>query len=173
MARFLHFIHSSTKRKHPYQFLAYSWLLGLGAGGAAFRYAGNFLVPLMPLAAIGQPSIVSLFLRTSFPFLICACLVYLDKPKLLPALCLCRAFLYSYVLCAVFTAFEGCGWLIRWFLLFTPTFSCCMLYGLAQRYLSGLRKLSLIALGFWVLAIAILVCVDYFYVSPFLRQLLS
>lgn len=173
LARFLYLIESFTFRRHPRGFLAFSWLLGLGAGGLVFRYAGEPIVSLMPLAAAGQLSIVSLFLRTSLPFLLCAILVHMDKPGLLLPVCFCRAFFYAYVLCGVFAAYDGAGWLVRWLLLFSGTFGSVLLYAFAQRHVTGLRSVSLGELFLWEICLAVLAAADYFYVSPFLRQLLS
>ena len=173
VAHFLHLIESFTFRRHPRGFLAFSWLLGLGVGGLVFRYAGESIASMMLLAAAGQLSIVSLFLCTSLPFLLCATLVHMDKPGLLLPVCFCRAFLYAYALCGVFAAFDGFGWLVRWLLLFSATFGSALLYAFAQRHISGLRSVSLGELAFWEICLAVLAAVDYFYISPFLRQLLS
>ena len=172
MAWFLHPIESFTFRRHPRWYLAFSWLLGLGAGGLVFCYAGE-IVSLMPLAAAGQPSIVSLFLCTSLPFLLCAFVLYLGKPGFLLPVCFFRALFYAYVLSGVFCSFEGAGWLIRWLLLFTPTFSCVLLYGYAGRHISGLFGISVWGILGCLLWVAVLVLLDYRFVSPLLRQLLS
>ncbi len=82
MARFLHSVDSFTLRKFPKMFLALSWLLGLGLGGLVFRYAGEPMLSLMPLAVNSQLSIVSLFLSTSLPFLLCAFSAHLRQPLL-------------------------------------------------------------------------------------------
>jgi hypothetical protein len=173
MARFLHSIESFTKRKGNCLILAFSWFLGLGAGGLALRYAGEHIVSMMPLAAVGQPSIVSLFLRISLPFLLCAAAAYFHKPMLVPAVCFVHAFVYGYGLSAVFAAFAGYGWLIRLLLLFTATFGSCLLYGYAGRYVSGFRQFSLRELLLCELLIAALALFDFYRVSPLLRQLLS
>ena len=172
MARFLHPIESFTFRRYPRWYLAFSWLLGLGAGGLVFRYAGDN-VSLMPLAAAGQPSIVSLFLCTSLPFLLCAFALSLDKPGILLPVCFLRAFFYAYALSGVFCFFEGSGWLIRWLLMFTPTFGCALLYGYAGRHISGLFGVSFWELMGCLLLVAALVLLDCSFVSPLLRQLLS
>ncbi len=173
MARFLLSIDSFTLRRYPGWYLAISWLLGLGVGGLLFRYTGSFLVSWMPLAAAGQLSILSLFLSTSLPFLLCAFGVLFHQPLILLTVCFFRAFLLAYILAGVYHSFGGSGWLIRWLLLFTPTFSCVLLYRYARHHISGLSEFSiwefLCSLGF----IAVLVAADYLYISPFLRQLLS
>ncbi len=173
MARFFHSFHFFTIRRNPHWFLAFSWLLGLGAGGLVFRFSGEHISSLMLLAATGQLSIVSLFLGTSLSFLFSAFAVYLAKPRFLFAVSFFRAFLYGYVICGLFGAFKSCGWLIRWLLLFTDTFACVLLYAYISRHISGLRGFSFRSLCFCELCIGLLVSLDYYCVSPFLRQILS
>ena len=172
MARFFHFFSSFTFRRNPGWFLALAWVMGLGFGGLIFCYTGEHISSLMPLAADSQLSIFGLFLSTSLPFLLCAAAVLLSMPRLLPVIGFFRAFSYAYVLCAVFAAFGNSGWLVRFLLLFTPTAGCLLLYGYLGRYASGFRHFSPGGLGFCLICVGILVFLDYFYVSPFLRQVL-
>ena len=173
MARFLHPFDFFTFRKKPLWLLAFSWLLGLGAGGVIFRYSGEHILSLMPLAALGQLSIVSLFLRTSLPFLLTAFAVSVSWLPVLPVIGFFRALLYGYVLCGVFGAFGAYGWLIRWLLLFTDTFGCVLLYWYMSRYASGIRGFSLQGFGCCEMLLGLLISFDFYVVSPFLRQILS
>jgi hypothetical protein len=173
MAQFLHFIHSFTFRKCSSLLLALAWLVGLGFGAAIFCYSGEYTASLMPLAATGQLSIVSLLLSTSLPFLLCAAAALLSMPRLLPVIGFFRAFSYAWVVCAVFCAFGTGGWLIRLLLLFTPTWSCVLLYWYMGHHASCLRSFSCWSLGFCLLMVGILVFLDFFHVSPLLQQLLS
>ena len=173
MARFFHSFHLSFMRKTSHCFLAFSWLLGLGAGGLIYRSSGESLSSLMLLAATGQMSIVSLFLRTSLSFLISAFAVYFSKPRFLFAVSFLRAFLYGYVVCGVFGAYETCGWLIRWLLLFSDTFVCVLLYVYISRHITGLRGFSFRSLLCCELLLGLLISIDFYVVSPFLRQILS
>ena len=173
MARFLHSVDSFTFRKRPKWHLAFSWLFGLGAGGLVFRCSGEHISSLMPLAAAGQLSIVSLLLSTSLPFLLSAFAVHISKPRLLLAVCFSKAFCYGYVVCGVFGFFGARGWLLRCLLLFTDTFACVLLYGFASRHISGLRHFRLRSLALCEILLGFLVYLDYSHVSPLLRRLLS
>ena len=173
MARFLHSFFSFTSRKNIHGILAFAWLLGLGFGGLAFCYAGESIVSMMPLAASSQLSIVGLLLSTYLPFLLCAGAVFFSMPRLLAAIGFFRAFSYAYVVCAVFAAFGSGGWLIRFLLMFTSTGACILLYWYMGRHVSGLRCFSFGGLVFCLICAGILVLLDYFHVSPLLRQLLS
>ena len=172
MARFLHSVDSFTLRKFPKMFLALSWLLGLGLGGLVFRYAGEPMLSLMPLAANSQLSIVSLFLSTSLPFLLCAFGAHLRQPRLVMMVCFGKAFLYGFTICGVFAAFGDSGWLIRLLLLFTDSLACVLLYGFACRQLAAVFPVPMRSLTYCELALGVLVYLDFSYVSPFLRQLL-
>lgn len=173
MARFMHTIESFTLRRGSCLVLAIFWTLGLGAGGLVFRYAGESIVSMMPLAASGQSSIVSLFLRASLPFLICAAAAFFQKPRLVPVVCFAHSFLYGYMVSAVFSAFGESGWLLRWLLLFTTTFSSGLLYGYARRHVTGIRPFSPRELMVFEFLLAALVFLDHYHVMPLLRLLLS
>ena len=173
MAHFLYSPDIFPLRKHTRFFLAISWLLGLCAGGLTFLYAGEQASSLLLLAVAGQPSFISLFLNVSLPLLLCAFIVYLDKPGLLLPVVFLRAFIYGYILCAVYVSFRGFGWLVRWMLLFTSSFGCGVLYFYAARHITGLRIFSIGEVLLIEAILALLVFLDYFHVSPFLRQLLS
>lgn len=173
MARFLHHIDSLTFRKYSRWLLAFSWLLGLGAGGLCFRYAGDSAVSVMLLAPEAQLSIVSLFLCTLLPFLFSAFAVYLRRPRLLILICFCRAFLYAYVLCALFSAFPASGWLLRWLLLFTDSCAAALLFGFCLHHISGYYGFSATGFGLCTVCIGLAAGLDYAVISPFLRQLLS
>ena len=172
MARFLHSVASFTMRRHTKMLLALSWLLGLGFGGLFFRYAGEPLLSLMPLAASSQLSIVSLFLSTSLPFLLCAYFAHCHNPWLVMMVCFGKAFLYGFKVCGVFAAFGDSGWLIRLLLLFTDSLACVLLYGFARRQVAAVFPLSLRSLTSCELALGVIVYLDFSYVSPLLRQLL-
>lgn len=172
MARFLHSVASFTMRRHTKMLLALSWLLGLGFGGLYFRYAGEPLLSLMPLAASSQLSIVSLFLSTSLPFLLCAYFAHCHNPWLVMMVCFGKAFAYGFTLCGVFAAFGTQGWLIRLLLLFTDSLACVLLYGFAHRHAVSVLPVPLRSLVFCELALGVLIFLDFSYVSPFLRQLL-
>ena len=172
MARFLHHIDSFSFRKNAKLFLAFSWILGLGGGGLAFRYAGDVLISLMPLAVNSQLSIVGQFLSISLPFLLSAFAVFVSCPGILIPLSFCKAFAYSYLVCGVFASFGSGGWLIRWLLLFTDSVSAALLYGYAMRHISGCRNFSPVGLFGCISVVAILAGVDFAYISPLLQRLL-
>ena len=173
MARFLHSFDTFTLRKFPKMFLALSWLLGLGLGGLAFRYAGEPMLSLMPLAVNSQLSIVSLFLSTSLPFLLCAFSAHFIHPRLVMLVCFVKATLYGFAICGVDAAFGDSGWLIRLLLLFTASLACVLLYSYANRLVSAVLPVSLRRFAFCQLALGLLIYLDFSYVSPLLRQLLS
>ena len=172
MARFLHPIDSFTIRKKRQLLLAFSWILGLGAGALAFRYAGDILVSLMPLAVHSQLSIVSLLLSISLPFLLSAFAVFISCPGLWLVVGFGKAFAYSYLVCGVLACFGSAGWLIRWLLLFTDSCSAALLYGYAARFVPGLQVFSPAGLLGCLTVVALLVGIDYVYFSPLLQALL-
>ena len=172
MARFLHSFDSLTIRKADHILLAFSWLLGLGAGGLVFRDTGDSIASLMRLAAVSQMSIVGLFFNILLPFLLSAFAVYIGLPKLLLIVCFGKAFTYAFVACGIFACYDGSGWLIRWLLLFSDSCSLVLLYGYAMRHISGAGRFSLSSFLVLMVGIGLLTGVDYTMISPFLRRLL-
>lgn len=170
MARFLHHSDSCTLRKWSARLLAFSWILGLGCGGLVFRFAGESIVSLMPIAVSGPVSIVGLLTCTLLPFLFTAFAVYVSLPWLLIVVSFCKSFLYAYVSCAVLTAFGSAGWLVRALLLFSDTCGAVLLYSCWLWYLDRGRRSSVFGVCAYSIAAAAAALMDGLYIAPLLQS---
>ena len=166
-------IRSFAFRKWSRWLLAFCWIVGLGLGVLTFRHTGEYTVATMYLRKWDQVSIISLFSCALLPFLFSAFAVYLHRPGLLLIICLVRAFLYGYVLLSVCSAFSGAGWLLRWLLLFTDSCTAALFFGYSWRHIHDTFGYFAAGFGFCTAAVAMIVGVDYKFILPFLRQLLS
>ena len=172
MARFLHTSQSVYLRKYVKMLLALLWALGLAAGAIAFACIDTDLVSLLTQAAEIQPSLGPLLVTATLPFLFSVVAVYLDSPRNLFWLCFLKAFCFAYVSCAVMTAFESAGWLIRWLLLFTDICSVAVLYCFWHRHITGVRSFSPGTAAIYQAVLCLIAGIDFSVISPLLRRCL-
>lgn len=173
MAHFFCSFCSSCMRKWDKTLLALSWVLGLGCGGLLFRYSGSNLVSQMPSAVISRPSIFGLLVSSFLPLLFSAFAVYICVPYFLYGICFIKACSFAYVSCAVFAVYHNAAWLIRGLLLFTDLIGSAALYHYCHRHISGFRKYSAKSLISYAALSCFITLVDYRYISPFLRNVVS
>ena len=172
MARFLHTSQSVHLRKYDKMLLALLWALGLAAGAIAFARIDIDLVSMLTQTAEMQPSLGSLLVTSTLPFLFSVVAVYLDSPRNLFWLSFLKAFCFSYVSCAVMTAFESAGWLIRWLLLFTDICSVVVLYLYCNRHITGFRSFSKRDTAIYQAVLCLIAGIDFSIISPLLRRCL-
>lgn len=172
MARFLHRLYSSVCRKSCYILLACSWILGLGLGVLLFRYSGSGIVSLVGAAVIDRFSIVGLLSSLLLPFLFSALAVYISRPGLLYLICLAKAAAFGYLSCALFSAFPGCGWLVRLLFLFADQTGIILLFVYWQRHISGFRRFSMAGIGVYFAVILVAAGTDYCWIAPLLRKVI-
>ena len=172
MARFLHRLYSSACRKSCYIFLACSWIMGLGFGVLLFRYSDSSILSLMRAAVSSRFSIVSLLFSLLLPFLFSVFAVYISCPGLLYPVCFFKAVTFGYVSCALFSAFPGCGWLVRSMYLFADQIGVMLLFMYWQRHISCFRRFSLTGCGAYIALIVLAAGVDFYWISPFLRRII-
>lgn len=168
----LHSLEFRTFRKLPVFLLALFWSLGLVCGDFLFRFFGSNLASQMPLAAVCQPSIFGLLISFLLPFLFSVFAVYISAPKLFFLIAFIKASLFAFVSAAVYSAFEGTGWLIRFLLLFTDITGVMLLYHYWQRHISGLRSFSALSFVGYLIPGFSAVLADYYYISPLLQRVL-
>jgi hypothetical protein len=173
MARFFHSICTYAVSKSDKFLLALSWAAGFCSGCLIFRYAGSDLVTQMPLAVNCQPSIFGLLTSVLLPFLFSAFAVYISVPKLLCVVSFLKACLFAYMSSAVYTAFSGAGWLVRWLFLFTDICGTVLLYHYWHRHITGVRAFSRGTFFIYQTVLFLVVFLDVRFVSPLLRHCLS
>ena len=92
--------------------LAVFFLLGLIFGTLAAGSAGAFFLSAMRAVAGSHVSFMGLLSSLVPPFLFSAFAVYLGRPLLLVPIAFWKAFLFSYLVSGLFSAWGSAGWLI-------------------------------------------------------------
>ena len=160
-------------RKGMVYILAIFWILGIFCGSAAFAFSDATLISLMRRVLRAPVSIVGIFCAVLFPFLISAFLAFLYKPSWIYAVCFCKAFLHAYGSLGLLTCFQGCGWLLRCFLLFGDCTLPVLYWFWTQclyRQQGIFRCFSAIFTGAILMAAAGL---EYFCIVPFFGRILE
>ena len=117
-----------------------SWMLGLLFGTLIAAKIDPISFSLMRRTASSQVSIVDLFIAAAFPFLIAAYAVYINRPKVLLAVCFCKAFGFSFCAFLIIASFGTAGWLVQPLLQFTDIFLIPVFCWFCIRNLSGNKK---------------------------------
>lgn len=166
MARFFRQSDVFIFRRQPHLLLAFSWACGLVLGALLFRHGRDFILPFMPLTLSSRLSVPGLASSALLPFLFSVFSVYFGIPWMQFIICLCKAFLYSYISCGVYAFFGNVGWLVHWLLLFADTLSIPVLYLYWLRYVSGSRQFRFLTiLPYWALLSSLMV-LEYRFIAP-------
>ena len=149
------------------------WVVGLLLGTVIAARIDPSSFSLMRRTASSQVSIVDRFIAAAFPFLIAAYAVYMNRPKLLLAVCFCKAFCFSFCAFIIIASFGTAGWLVQPLLQFTDICIIPVFCWFCVRNVSGKRKSwkkdALVCLIF----AAITATADYWIVAPFLAKLID
>ncbi len=142
------------------------WLTGFFLGFLAADHAALSVVSLMRSGAFDRVSIVWLFLRWTFPFLITALPVMIQKNQILLPAVFFRCFLFSFLWWLEIRSFGSAAWLMvplsrfsDWVMLLV----FCRLLFCPESRTRGLL--------FWLLLSGLTVIVDCFLVSSWLAGL--
>ena len=158
--------------KQPVYRLCLVWLSGLLLGTFFAVGLDDSFSSLMRPSLSDGVSIFRQLATVCLPFLFAAYAVSINKPGLLLALCFVKAFCFSFCGMLIYSAFGSAGWLVRYLLQFTDILSAPILFwyclGHVDRPYRAKRDLLICAS-----LSALIVCIDYFAVSPFLAELID
>lgn len=145
--------------------LAIFWTLGLVFG---YTVATKISISLLMRAfTLERVSIVGLILATILPLIISATAVRLSVPFLILPTAFIKASLFSFCACALTLVYNDAGWLARWLYIFTDSIMVIFLLRLWIRNALLSAKTFQKDLLICLIAASILICIDYFIVSPF------
>lgn len=149
------------------------WITGLCIGILTAIHTSDSLIPLMRSVVSRPVSISGLMIAVFLPFLFSALAVSVSESWLLPLICGYKAFAFGYCACGVSIAFGQCSWLIQMLLLFSDSLSFPVLYLFCLRNLKAMSArftTELIMLSVWC---ALVLFIDYRFVSPLLVKLFT
>lgn len=149
------------------------WLCGLAGGVFIATGLDHTHFLLMRPSNLYGLSIFRQLAAVYLPFLFAAYAVSIDNPKLLLVLCFVKAFAFSFCGCLVFNAYGTAGWLVRLLLLFTDVFTIPVLIWYCLRHIDSQIYSAKRDLIICILLITIVVCFDYFVISPFTAELID
>ena len=173
MDRFLHLILPTRVCKEPAVNLACSFLAGLLFGACASIAASDTLFPMMRAVAFGCVSIFGLLSAILLPLLFSAFAVYIGQRWLIFLIAFVKAFLFAFLGIGIMNAFGSAGWLVRWLLMFSDSFTLPLLWWFWLRAFSDRRTTSLRFAALIAAAAIIIGSFDYTVVSPFAAMLIS
>lgn len=163
-----------TKRLHCSAALSIvaSWCAGLFLGCLVFFHADPEYFSWMRTACYRPVSIVGLSAVTLLPLLIYSISCFAFRSRLVLAFLFIKSFLFFICSAMVLSAFCSGGWLVRSLLMFTDNaIVFCMLWLYFRLMNSHHRRMRDLIL--YISCLGIIVCMDYFAISPYLARLLN
>lgn len=140
--------------------------------GVFFAYSTrNELIPMIRYSVTQPVSLSGTLVVGVLPLFIGFMAVLCSEHWLLPVIGAWKAFAFSYSACGISLAYGAAGWLIRGLLLFSDALLIPALCVFCIRYGSGNRAQLKLEWYAWLLLVAVVGCLDYLVVSPFLVSL--
>lgn len=161
-----------SRRRIVVFLLALISIAGYVTGAIIASKAGSIPLQLMRAATNSRVSISALLFMILLPSFFAALSVSFSKPWIFLLLCFCKTFSFGFSAFAVQELFCSAYWLVQPLFMFTDCWIIFILFYFWIRYLSrGNRILS--SDVFACISIATIICgVDYYFVSPFLAELI-
>lgn len=149
------------------------WLVGICLGMLAAQYTSDILLPIMRMALITPVSFSGLFVAAVVPFLLSILAVSLFRYRLLPLICSAKAFSYGFCARGLLLLYGSSSWLLQLLLMFSNSIITPMQFFFSLRHIHGCRFRSALEPAVWICAIVTIVLLDYYFISPFLVELMS
>ena len=160
-------------RKFSVWLLALSWVSGLLLGALAANASKDILTPLIYGSVLCDASILGLLCASLLPFLLSAFAVFLSEPWLLLIISTFKAFSFSFCASGVSLAFGQSSWLVRFLFLFSDLCLVPVLCIYWLRHISGRHTVRQWELPACLCAAAVVSCIDYCFIAPFLVSLME
>lgn len=159
------YLRSKYKRVVSSLLLALFWFIGLLAGyTVATRIS---LSVLMRTFSLERVSFLGLVLATIFPLAISAAALRSSAPLLILPIAFIKAFTFSFCASALSVVYADAGWLARWLYIFSDSIMVIFLLWFWVRNITKNTVIFRKDFASCLFAASLLVCIDYFIVSPF------
>lgn len=149
------------------------WLSGLVIGTLSAAMVDDTLVSLMRSVDFTRVSIFYHAAAAFLPFLLAAYFVSIGRPNLIFALCIFKSFAFAFCGKLIFDAYGSAGWLLRALLQFVDICTVPLLCWFCLRHVIRRQFTTNNDLIICALLTALVVCADYFIVSPILAELID
>ena len=147
------------------------WLAGLIAGTLLAASSSTHYFLLMRMAPMSHVSIVGLTVTVLLPFLCSAFAVYKDRPWMLYAICFTKVFIFAVCGFGITAAYGNAGWLVRSLFQFSDICTIPVLCWFDLRHLTGRKPEWKRDIGISLGLVILVICLDTWYISPFLALL--
>lgn len=145
--------------------LALFWCIGLLAGYAVATKTSYSV--LMRMFSLDRVSFVGLVFTAIIPLVISTAAFRLSLPLLILPIAFMKAFLFSFCASALTLVYADAGWLARWLYIFSDSFIVIFLLWFWVRNITGINESLQKDFAITLFASSLLICIDYFIVSPF------
>ncbi len=147
------------------------WIIGFITGIISAVSCGDSLGLLIRSIVDNKASISGLLVAGFLPLLFTVFAVMTCQPWMLPLISGAKAFAFGFCASGVGLTFHHSAWLIRFLLLFTDCLTIPMLFWFSLRHISDTTVPIRKDVTILFLLIAMVVCLDYCFISPFLAML--
>lgn len=154
-------------------FLAFCWLSGILFGFFSSRLVSVYLSSLMCSLVCQRVSIVGMLIIFTFPLLLSVVLMHFSARFLLYIFVVFKAFCFSFTFSCIFLSFGSAGWLICFLAMFSNSVLAITLLWFWLRFFLVRSVMVRRDAEICCAVIACTVCVDYFFVAPFLVSLIN
>lgn len=154
-------------------YISFFWVLGLLIGFIFASYSSAQSISLMRSVALSRMSISGLLLFQILPFICSAIFLHHSRSFFLYITVLLKALCFSCCSCCISIAYGDAGWLTRWLLLFSDSFSVILLLWFLLRNSADNESHLGIELLFCITTLITVGCVDFGVVAPFVETLLK
>jgi hypothetical protein len=148
-------------------------LAGLISGSYLSLLADPSVFSLMLTAAECRVSIVCILSASLFPVVFTAFAIYTSHIRLLFPIAFTKAFSFSFIGSGLLLTLGDSGWLMRALLMFSDLASLPVLCWMWLHTFANERTSNLLSTAITVLVVCMIGCLDYYYISPFLANLIS
>lgn len=163
------FAKSSCKNK--ILFLAFCWIFAIGIGYILARSVQEIPSSLMSRIVYEPVSIVGLAAILFLPVILSALAVRFSVPWFIYLISVLKGVCYGFTVCQLLMSYHGAAWLVSALMMFSDSCMLIPLFFFWVRHVAGTRsclRRDTIALLF---VAALVGCIDYFVISPFLLRL--
>ena len=159
--------------KISFSFLAFFLLLGISVGVTFVSYFFRSVDSLMCISFPGTVSIVGLLVGSVVPIMILFLIVSLEYYILLIPYSFAEGFLWGYCNYFILCLFESCGWLVRFFLLFSANISLFLIVWILHFWLTTSDSKRFRVFGPSLAVSGFVVLLDYYLILPYWMSLID
>ena len=151
--------------------LAFIWVIGILTGFSVASRSSSHLLKLT--LSLERVSFVGLVIAAILPLIISAIAVKLSAPLFILIVAFIKAFLFGFASFGLFSYYGDAIWLSKWLYMFSDSLMIVLLCWFWVRNIAGKTEHLNKDLATCLIAASLLICFDYFIVSPYSLMLFN